>query len=157
MEDSYANYTIDPEALRQGLEVLGLIASGITVVVAVCNPVGISVAVVAGVCTALGVSCSSLSAVSYLSEGNVKDALIEGGMEAAGLGAMKIVKFGLMKTGATALQIRENSILLEKMKLADETKEYVLGNENGEAPKIVLGQKVIATISNCVSQLPTNS
>ncbi len=88
MEDSYANYTIDPEALRQGLEVLGTIVAIIGIGVGICNPAG---AAIAGLCTAVGVGCSALSTVSYLSEGDVEGAVGSVASDLTGKGDRKSV------------------------------------------------------------------
>ncbi len=102
MEDSYANYTIDPEALRQGLEILGFIATSIGIGVGICNPIGGSLAALAGLSMALGVGCSSLSAVSNLSEGDIEGAFWNVAEDLLGKGVLKLGRlgFGKMLTGA---------------------------------------------------------
>ena len=159
MEDSYANYTIDPEALRQGLEGLGTIVAIIGIGVGICNPAG---AAIAGLCTAVGVGCSALSTVSYLSEGDVEGAVGSVASDLTGKGVTKLGRlgFGKMLTGAelTEEEIEKAAYLFcDIPELAGEKAlkyKGALDEINVKPMESKAGQKVIDTVCNCVSQLP---
>ncbi|MDE6969059.1 MAG: hypothetical protein K2P69_04715 [Eubacterium sp.] len=163
MEDSYANYTIDPEALRQGLEVLGMIVGAIGIGASICNPIGGSAAAIAGLSTAIGVSCDSLTVISYFSEGDVQGALDSATLSLGGIGGDKCnrrMPWGKIRTGAgkylTEDEIERLSYLFKEvpelvMEKATVYKEKIDETEV-EPIRIHAGQKVLDAVfnSNCL-------
>lgn len=157
MEDSYANYTIDPEALRVGLEALGFLATVAGIAACICSPIGGSAALVAGLSTAVGLCCDSLTAVSYLSEGDVQNAIESMREGIGGKYDYKILKWnqGKMLTGADTILTKEEREAVESLfqdipvLAMEQVMEY-----KKDSLEVRPAQKIAETISNSINQLP---